>query len=408
MFERPQKGEQAILVQLTFPDTVDSEVYLAEFRELAHAAGATAVGELTGSRQKPDPKFFIGKGKAEELDLLVKAFDATLVLVNHALSPSQARNLEKQLNVRVIDRTGLILDIFATRAQTFEGKLQVELAQLTHLSTRLIRGWTHLERQKGGIGLRGPGETQLETDRRLIRKRIDYIKERLEKVKKTRLQNRRAREKSALKQVAIVGYTNAGKSTLFNQLTDASIFTKDLLFATLDTTMKKLEIKGTDGVILSDTVGFIRDLPHELIDAFKATLEETLAADCLIHLIDISDKSWREHIIAVNDVLLAIHADAIPVIQVFNKIDHFPDWGPKIEKVDGKFKVWIAASNGIGIDSLKEAISNQLFGEFEEKWIRISLNEASLRAKYYAQKIVLEENIEENGDILLRVRVPSQ
>lgn len=302
MFERPQGGERAVLVQLALPG-VDADKALAEFEELALSAKAEVLDCVLGARATPDAKYYVGKGKAEEIAHLVNMLDADLVLVNHELSPSQERNLERLFGCRVVDRSGLILDIFAQRARTFEGKLQVELAQLQHLSTRLIRGWTHLERQKGGIGLRGPGETQLETDRRLLRERIRYINKRLEKVRCSRDQNRQARRKASMPTVSLVGYTNAGKSTLFNVLTGEHTYVADQLFATLDPTMRKLELPGSSAAILADTVGFIRDLPHHLVEAFRATLEETQQADLLLHVIDISDPNWRETVFEVQKVL---------------------------------------------------------------------------------------------------------
>ena len=291
--ERPRGGERALLVHNNFPNQPDQDD-LAEFVELVHSANVENVDLIIGSKHQPSAKTFIGKGKLEEVAAQVSARDIDVVLFNHALSPSQERNLEQLLQCRVLDRTGLILDIFAQRAQSFEGKLQVELAQLKHLSTRLVRGWTHLERQKGGIGLRGPGETQLETDRRLLGKRIKYLNNRLAKVSRQREQGRQARKKADIPTVALVGYTNAGKSTLFNALTDASVFTADQLFATLDPTLKKLQLSEQQDVILADTVGFIRHLPHDLVAAFRATLVETREADLILHVVDCADetRSW--------------------------------------------------------------------------------------------------------------------
>jgi GTP-binding protein HflX len=302
VLDRPEGGERAILVQLALP-SIDADKALAEFIELALSADAEVLDCVLGARARPDAKYFVGSGKAEEIAALVKALDAQLVLINHELSPSQERNLERLFECRVVDRSGLILDIFSQRARTFEGKLQVELAQLQHISTRLIRGWTHLERQKGGIGLRGPGETQLETDRRLLRARIRSINKRLEKVRCSRDQNRQARLKASMPTVSLVGYTNAGKSTLFNTLTGERIYVADQLFATLDPTMRKLDLPGSSSAILADTVGFIRDLPHHLVEAFRATLEETQQADLLLHVIDISDSQWRDTVFSVEKVL---------------------------------------------------------------------------------------------------------
>ncbi|KTD17866.1 ribosome rescue GTPase HflX [Legionella jordanis] len=396
MFERPQGGERAILVQLALPE-IDAEKALEEFKELAISAQAEVVGCVLGRRSTPEAKYYVGLGKAEEIQQQVQALQADLVLVNHELSPSQERNLERLFQCRVVDRSGLILDIFAQRARTFEGKLQVELAQLQHLSTRLVRGWTHLERQKGGIGLRGPGETQLETDRRLLRERIRSINKRLEKVRKSRDQNRRARKKAAMPTVSLVGYTNAGKSTLFNALTGEQIYAANQLFATLDPTMRKTELPGATSVILADTVGFIRDLPHQLIEAFRATLEETQEADLLLHVIDISDPHWREMAAAVGQVLLELGVQDIPIIQVFNKIDQQEGWQAKIDLQDGAYKVWLSAKTGEGLDLLREAITKQLQGGILEEEIVLTPQDAKLRSELYAIHAVLDEKIEEDG-----------
>ncbi|MCL9683133.1 ribosome rescue GTPase HflX [Legionella maioricensis] len=404
MFERPQGGERAILVQLAVPG-IDADEALAEFKELALSASAEILDCVLGTRATPDAKYYVGKGKAEEIGQLVKALDAELVLVNHELSPSQERNLERLFECRVVDRSGLILDIFAQRARTFEGKLQVELAQLQHLSTRLIRGWTHLERQKGGIGLRGPGETQLETDRRLLRERIRSINKRLEKVRCSREQNRQSRRKADLFTVSLVGYTNAGKSTLFNALTGESIYVANQLFATLDPTMRKLDLPGSSSVILADTVGFIRDLPHHLVEAFRATLEETQQADLLLHVIDISDPHWRDTVFAVQKVLDELAVNDIPVIQVFNKIDLQEGWQPKIDYTEGFCKVWISAASGLGLDLLKEAIATQLHGIVLIEDIVVKPTQAKLRAQLYQLGSVLNESISEEGDWVLKIRI---
>jgi GTP-binding protein HflX len=407
VFERPQGGERAVLVQLALPG-VDAEKALEEFKELALSANAEVLDCVTGSRATPDAKYYVGKGKAEDISLLVKTLDAELVLVNHELSPSQERNLEKLFECRVVDRSGLILDIFAQRARTFEGKLQVELAQLQHLSTRLVRGWTHLERQKGGIGLRGPGETQLETDRRLLRDRIRYINKRLEKVRCSRDQNRQARKKAALATVSLVGYTNAGKSTLFNVLTGDDTFVADQLFATLDPTMRKLELPGSSAVILADTVGFIRDLPHHLVEAFRATLEETQQADLLLHVIDVSDPNWRENVFSVQKVLDELGVNEIPIIQVFNKIDLQEGWLAKVDYTADSCKVWISAFKGIGLDLLREAIAAQLHGQILIEDIVVQSSKAKLRAQLYQLGAVLSETIADNGDWCLRIRITAQ
>ncbi|KTD64146.1 ribosome rescue GTPase HflX [Legionella shakespearei] len=404
MFERPQGGERAILVQLALPG-VDAEKALAEFEELALSANAEILDCVLGARATPDAKYYVGKGKADEIAQLVKAFDAELVLVNHELSPSQERNLERLFQCRVVDRSGLILDIFAQRARTFEGKLQVELAQLQHLSTRLIRGWTHLERQKGGIGLRGPGETQLETDRRLLRERIKSINKRLEKVRSSREQNRQSRRKASMPTVSLVGYTNAGKSTLFNALTGENIYVADQLFATLDPTMRKLELPGAAAAILADTVGFIRDLPHDLVEAFRATLEETQQADLLLHVIDISDPHWRDTVFSVQQVLDELGVDSIPIVQVFNKIDLHEGWEPKVELNEGSCKVWISAATGLGLTLLKETIASQLHGVVLVEDIVIKATQAKLRAQLYQLGAVLTETITEEGNWLLKIRI---
>lgn len=404
MFERPQGGERAILVQLAVPG-IDADEALAEFKELALSANAEVLDCVLGTRATPDAKYYVGKGKAEEISQLVKSLDAELVLVNHELSPSQERNLERLFECRVVDRSGLILDIFAQRARTFEGKLQVELAQLQHLSTRLIRGWTHLERQKGGIGLRGPGETQLETDRRLLRERIRSINKRLEKVRCSREQNRQSRRKADLFTVSLVGYTNAGKSTLFNALTGESIYVANQLFATLDPTMRKLDLPGSSAVILADTVGFIRDLPHHLVEAFRATLEETQQADLLLHVIDISDPHWRDTVFAVQKVLDELGVNDIPVIQVFNKIDLQEGWQPKVDYTEGFCKVWLSAVSGLGLDLLKEAIATQLHGIVLIEDIVVKPTQAKLRAQLYQLGSVLNESISEEGDWVLRIRI---
>lgn len=404
MFERPQGGERAILVQLALP-AIDAEKALAEFKELAISAQAEILDCVLGTRATPDAKYYLGKGKAQEIAELVKALEVELVLINHELSPSQERNLERLFECRVVDRSGLILDIFAQRARTFEGKLQVELAQLQHMSTRLVRGWTHLERQKGGIGLRGPGETQLETDRRLLRERIRYINKRLEKVRSTRDQNRQARRKTEMATVSLVGYTNAGKSTLFNALTGESIYVADQLFATLDPTMRQLNLPGSSNAILADTVGFIRDLPHHLVEAFRATLEETQQADLLLHVIDISDPHWRDRDASVHKVLDELGVIDIPMIQVFNKIDLQEGWIAKIDTQEHACKAWISAAAGLGLDLLKEAIAIQLYGEVIEEELVIKPNQAKLRAQLYQLGAVIEESINEEGDCLLRIKL---
>ena len=342
-FERPRTGERALLIHVNFPHKPDQDDQ-AEFTELAQSANVTVIDLVVSSRAQPSAKTFIGKGKLEDVAQLVKSNEVEVVLFNHSLSPSQERNLEQHLQCRVLDRTGLILDIFAQRAQSFEGKLQVELAQLKHLSTRLVRGWTHLERQKGGIGLRGPGETQLETDRRLLGKRIKYLKNRLEKVSRQREQSRQARKKADIPTVSLVGYTNSGKSTLFNTLTESDVYVADQLFATLDPTLRKLEIDDQLTLILADTVGFIRHLPHDLVAAFRATLLETREADLILHVVDCIDESRDEKIDAVNRVLDEIGASKVPQLMVYNKID-LPDYPDRIDNdEEGQaWRVWLSA-----------------------------------------------------------------
>ncbi|MBA2648623.1 MAG: GTPase HflX [Legionella sp.] len=408
MFDRPQAGERAILVQLALTD-VDQQEALAEFEELALSADAVILESILGFRSTPDAKYYVGKGKAEEIADLVKTLDAELVLVNHELSASQERNLERLCQCRVVDRSGLILDIFAKRARSFEGKLQVELAQLEHLSTRLIRGWTHLERQKGGIGLRGPGETQLETDRRLLRNRIKSINKRLEKVRLSRDQNRIARRKATMPAISLVGYTNAGKSTLFNALTGEHIYVANQLFATLDPTMRKLDLPGSQAAILADTVGFIRDLPHDLVKAFRATLEETQQADLLLHVIDISDPYWKDSVAAVQKVLDELGANGIPVIQIFNKIDLNEGCEVEFNQHSGFYKVWVSAATGQGIDLLKEIIAKQLNGSILIEDIVLTNAQAKLRAQLYEMGAVLSESNNEAGDWLLKIKIsPSE
>jgi GTP-binding protein HflX len=404
LFERPDAGERAILVHLTLQ--ADKED-LFELKELAKSAGADPVYVVTGNKRRPDPKYFIGTGKLEELKNAVAEYEADCVLFNHPLSPSQERNLEHALEVRVVDRNGLILDIFAQRAQTFEGKLQVELAQLKHLSTRLIRGWTHLERQKGGIGLRGPGETQLETDRRLIGVRIDLIQRRLEKVEKQRHQGRSKRKKAEVPTVSLVGYTNAGKSTLFNRLTNADIYVADQLFATLDPTLRNCTLNDGTQLVLADTVGFIRHLPHELVAAFRSTLQEASEADLLLHVIDANAEDRDEKISQVNQVLQQIAADKIPQLQVFNKIDTLENIEPHIDRDEqgNPLRVWISAQTGAGIELLYQALA-ELFASSKIK-IKCSLlaNQGDIYAKLFVLTKILAEHINDDGSRDLTVEM---
>ncbi len=360
MFERHAGGERVILVALDFgdPDFAES---VAELRLLASGAGLDVQGEVTGKRSRPDAALFVGSGKADEIAALVLATEADVVIFNHELSPAQERNLERRLHCRVIDRTSLILDIFARRAQSAEGKLQVELAQLQHLSTRLVRGWTHLERQRGGVGMRGPGEKQLETDRRLLGVRVKALRERLARLGKQRRTQRRSRSRQQVLSVALVGYTNAGKSTLFNALTHAGAYAADQLFATLDTTTRKIYLPEVGEVVLSDTVGFITRLPHDLVAAFRATLEATTEADLLLHVIDLSSPARERQIEAVDKVLHEIGADAVPQLRVYNKLD-LTGVAPGVGRDEyGKLHgVYVSAQTGAGLELLREALSEIL------------------------------------------------
>lgn len=406
MFDRYEGGEQAVLVHVNFTDENDRED-LEEFGLLVSSAGVSTLAVVTTARKTPDAKYYIGTGKADEIAQTVKAEGADIVIFNHALSPSQERNLEALFKCRVLDRTGLILDIFAQRARTHEGKLQVELAQLRHISTRLIRGWTHLERQKGGIGLRGPGETQLETDRRLLRGRISHILGRLEKVSKQREQGRRSRKKAEVPTVSLVGYTNAGKSTLFNVVTDADVYAADQLFATLDPTLRKIDVVDVGETILADTVGFIRHLPHDLVAAFKATLTETREADLQLHVVDVADPRRADNMEQVAEVLKEIEADDVPQLLVFNKIDLLEDIPPHIERDgDGKpVSVWLSAKDSLGLDLLLQAISELLGLAMVNLQLRIPPSEGKLRAMLYEINGILQEQIDEQGQWLLTTRI---
>ncbi|MCP5161103.1 MAG: GTPase HflX [Hahellaceae bacterium] len=406
MFERHEAGERAVLVHLDFSSDREREDP-QEFQELVRSAGVEPVAFVTGTRHDPSPRYFVGEGKLEEIRQAKVLHEADVVLFNHSLSPSQERNLEHALSCRVIDRTGVILDIFAQRARTHEGKLQVELAQLEHMSTRLIRGWTHLERQKGGIGLRGPGETQLETDRRLLRGRIQYIQKRLEKVRRQREQGRRARVRAEIPTVSLVGYTNAGKSTLFNTMTLAGVYAANQLFATLDPTLRRLDMPDVGPVILADTVGFIRHLPHKLVDAFRATLEETTNATLLVHVIDCFDERRLENIGHVNDVLKEIGAEDVPVLQVYNKLDLLDDRKPRVDRdEEGKpFRVWLSAQTGEGLPGLMDAISELLCEDLLHETLRLKLNQGKFRALLHSISAVVQEHHDESGDALLEIRV---
>ncbi|EME01480.1 MULTISPECIES: ribosome rescue GTPase HflX [Stutzerimonas stutzeri subgroup] len=406
-FERPGGGERAILVHLDGQDPAAREDP-QEFQELARSAGAEAVGFVNVARHQPSAKFLIGSGKVEELHDLVKDGEVELVIFNHTLTPSQERNLERALECRVLDRTGLILDIFAQRARTHEGKLQVELAQLEHMSTRLVRGWTHLERQKGGIGLRGPGETQLETDRRLLRVRIRQIKQRLEKVRGQREQARRGRRRADIPSVSLVGYTNAGKSTLFNALTESDVYAANQLFATLDPTLRRLELDDVGPVVLADTVGFIRHLPHKLVESFRATLEESSNADLLLHVIDAHEPERDQQIEQVLAVLGEIGANELPMLEVYNKVDLMVGIEPQIQRdADGRpQRVWVSARDGLGLDLVRQAIAELLGNDLFVGTLRLPQRLGRLRAQFFELSAVQRETHDDEGGSLLEVRLP--
>ena len=387
-----------MLVRLGIGAPADPED-LIEFEQLARSAGATSVAQIGGRRDRPDPRFFVGSGKAEEIKAAAAAHDAEVVLVDHPLSPSQERNLEKLIERRVLDRSGLILDIFAQRARSHEGKLEVELAQLKHLATRLVRGWTHLERQRGGgIGNRGPGETQLETDRRLLGKRVKTLTARLEKLKQQRDTGRQQRAQIPIPSLALVGYTNAGKSTLFRALTGADAYVADQLFATLDPTVRRITLPGNTAVVVADTVGFIRELPHDLVAAFQSTLTEAREATLLLHVVDVSDPRRDEHIDEVNRVLAEIGASELPQVLVFNKIDRL-EAQPRIERDDnGRIThVWLSAIRGQGLDLLREAVAERLARVAKRATLRLAVSAGELRARLYAANLVRAERIGADG-----------
>ena len=400
-------GERTILVYIELSSNRHIANGVEEFGQLAASSGLNIIQALNVKRSFASAKFFIGRGKVEELSELVSDNEIDLVIFSPELSPSQERNLEKSLQCQVMDRTGLILDIFSLRARSFEGKLQVELAQLRHLSTRLVRGWTHLERQKGGIGLRGPGETQLETDKRLISIRIKNINKRLAKVHKQHDLGRKSRLKKELPMISLVGYTNAGKSTLFNRLTNANVYADDKLFATLDSTIRRVILPAAGEAVIADTVGFIQDLPHELVEAFKSTLEETRQANVLLHVVDASDANNRDKIEQVEDIIEQIDAQNIPSIIVMNKIDEMSDFHSRIDKdyAGNVYRVWISAHTGEGIDLLYQALSERLSGMMTYAGIQLDVQSAYIRSEIHKVGFIQKEKMNEFGQWLLEINV---
>ena len=418
LFDKLSQGEalieRAILVQINFgknasnaSSTKHSQIQDEhEFKELVRSAGADDTTLITGTRKSPDPRFFVGTGKAEEIKTAVTQAGADVVIFDHALSPAQERNLEGFVECRVLDRTALILDIFAQRAKSHEGKLQVELAQLKHMSTRLVRGWTHLERQKGGIGMRGPGETQLETDRRLLSVRIKQINRRLEKVSKQREQGRQLRQKTEIPTVSLVGYTNAGKSTLFNKITGSKVYAADQLFATLDPTLRRVNLPDQQAIVLADTVGFIRDLPHDLVAAFRATLQETIEADLILHVIDSNDEQRDYYREQVNDVIRELGAEDVPQLEVMNKIDLTEQAAHVDDEHNGlPSRVWLSAVTAEGIPELLEKLSTAFAKSVFKGHLRLHPALARLRAQLYEDEAIVSEKISGKGEYLLEVCV---
>ena len=399
MFDRKKKGERALLVLPHSRGTGDGVRRGEEFAELVRSAGAEVLGHVAARVEDPNPRYYIGTGKADEVAEAVRALEADVVLVDHILTPVQERNLEKHLSVRVVDRAGLILDIFAQRARSHEGKLEVELAQLKHLATRLVRGWTHLDSQRGGaIGLRGPGETQLETDRRLLGERVKMLTKRLEKVQTQRTQQRRSRLRNTVPRVALVGYTNAGKSTLFNALTTGGVYAADLLFATLDPTVRKVDDLSCGPAVLADTVGFIRELPHDLVAAFRATLAEARDADLLLHVSDAADEERELLRRVVNGVLEEIGAGDVPQLSIMNKID-LAGLPARVDRdADGKpSKVWLSAATGEGLDGLRVVLGELLGGERVHATVSLSLGAGRLHARLKAAGAITAERIDDSG-----------
>ena len=403
---KPDSIQRVLIVYVDFKDCRADGEY-NEFCELVKSTGLEIVSTIKTTRLRADARLFIGVGKAEEIRVTAEKYDADVVIFNRLLTPAQERNLEMFFDIRVIDRIGLILDIFAQRALSYEGKLQVELAQLQHLTTRLIRGWTHLERQKGGIGLRGPGETQLETDRRLIGRRIKAIKERIQKVRKQRYQSRQQRKKQNIPVISFVGYTNAGKSTLFNYLTDANVKVEDQLFATLDPTLRRINTDNGNDIILTDTVGFIRDLPHELIESFKATLDEVKEADLLIHIIDVDQEQRQQRIDEVNQVISVIGASHVAQIEVYNKIDMHSAQKRRIEISENNkiTRIWLSSRTGEGVDLLLEAMNRYLNKHKRPHYINIPVSAGQLRAKLFDIGAVKQENIDDMGGWVMKVEL---